>query len=527
MEFNAKNLTTTRRIELIRMAEGVVAKDPKNADALLNIGVLLIEETRYSDAIEYFKRARSLRKKDIKLQRSLAKCYFLVDNFEDCRKIRRKLCELHPRDPKIMREYIDVLEAAGKLDAALKFYGKLEKLVPDDPDILNSKAEFLRSQGKYGEANEILRKIQKLMPGHAASLYLYCNSRKFGAAEATEYDGYIQLALSEEPEKVEYSQLCYAGGKIWQDCGQFDRAFEYFKTANDIRKESIPDKITVPFNNARSVFTSEYLKDRKDFGVASDLPIFIVGMPRSGTTLTESLCGAHSEITAGDELIHMTSIFKGLGLESEASAQFQNNMHAYRQSDFRDMAEEYLGLVSKISKSARHITDKLPHNFMAIGLIRLLLPNAKIIHCRRHPIDNCLSLYSNSMRAFHIKYKSDLTALGLYYRQYWQLMQHWRENIPNSFHEVFYEDLVVNTEYNARQIIDYLGLEWQDSVMNRDGSQKTIRTLSAWQARQPVFTSSSGKWRKYEKHLGPLIEALGPLVEEYEAELDALQKQQT
>jgi len=162
-----------------------------------------------------------------------------------------------------------------------------------------------------------------------------------------------------------------------------------------------------------------------------------------------------------------------------------------------------------------------------MGLISVLFPNAKIIHCRRHPLDNCVSLFTNSMGSYHNAYKTDLTTLGLYYRQYLQLMDHWRKVLPNQFHEVYYEDVVGNTELNARNMIDYLGLNWEDSVMDRKGSQKAVKTLSVWQVRQPVYTSSSGRWKVFEKHLGPLIDALGPVVAEYEAELTALSESPT
>ena len=182
-------------------------------------------------------------------------------------------------------------------------------------------------------------------------------------------------------------------------------------------------------------------------------------------------------------------------------------------------AQAYMDNMSSVVGITKHFTDKLPHNFLRIGMIKLLFPKAKIIHCRRRPLDNCVSLFTNSMRSFHNSYKTDLVKLGLYYRKYVSLMTYWREIFPGEIYDVYYEDLVANTELNARQMIKYIGLEWEDSVMDRQSSQKSVKTLSAWQVRQPVYTTSAGRWRNYEKHLVPLIDTLGPIVQKYEDEL--------
>jgi len=211
-----------------------------------------------------------------------------------------------------------------------------------------------------------------------------------------------------------------------------------------------------------------------------------------------------------------------LGMNSDVAHGYADNVARLTEADIKDLAQDYLRRYAGIMGSTLHFTDKLPHNFQNVGLIHLLFPNAAMIHVRRHPLDNCLSLYSNSMNKFHNEYKTELPKLGLYFRHYLQLMDHWREVLPGRMHEVFYEDLVANTEWNARAMIAHIGLEWEDGVMNRAGSQRSVRTLSNWQARQPVYSTSKGKWRNYEKFLGPVIDALGPYVEAYEKELATL-----
>ena len=527
MQLNPKTLSTPQRLQLMQMAERTLVQDPKNGEALSNIGMLLLHEARYQQAADYLKRALSVLKKNESILQALAHSLYMSKQYKESAKFRRKLCEINARNPQYWADYAEILVEVGKITQAEQAFAKAVRLAPNHADLLYRKADFIRKQGRYDEANVILQNIQQLEPGHPESLYLYTHSRKFNLAEAAQYNDHINSALPKAKELTQVSSLNYAGGKIWQDAGDADKAFKYYKKANDIRLAELNPQFTGAFNNAKKVFTKSYISDHSPAGDKTKAPVFILGMVRSGTTLTESLCGAHSKVTAGDEMIHLSAIPRGLGMDSADTSKVTQVMNAYSDADFTAMAADYCASVKHFHERTPHFTDKLPANFMNIGFIRTILPNAKIIHCKRHPIDNCLSIYTNSMRSAHIAYKSDLARLGLYYRQYWQLMQHWREHIKDGFHEIYYEDMVTNTQLNARNMIEYLDLDWEDSVMDRKGSQKTIRTLSAWQARQPIYTSSAGKWRKYEKHLAPLIDALGGVVDEYEAELAQLQEKKS
>ncbi|MFK7901330.1 MAG: sulfotransferase [Nitratireductor sp.] len=525
MDLKSKNnkITTQQRLHLIQMSERALAANPKNWDAAYNIGVLYGQEHQYDKAIEYFKKALTGNKKNETVLAMLAECLYNIGNYKDSAKYNRKLTEISPNSAQRWGDYAVMLSNAGKIMQAEKAFAKAERLAPNHPELMFQKANFLRAQGKYEEANAILQQIQEIEPGHSDSLYLYTHSRKFNAQEAAQYSSYVDQGLQKVEALQDISNLNYAGGKVWHDAGEPENAFKYYQQANDVRKDELDKNFTAPFEGTKSVFKRDFIDEKACYGDQTTAPIFILGMARSGTTLIESLCGAHSKITAGDEMIHLNKIVTSLGLQKSDAASFRKIMLQYTEADFRNMAADYMKSVEEFVVNGSHFTDKLPANFMNIGFIKTILPNAKIIHCRRHPIDNCLSIYTNSMRSHHTAYKTDLTQLGLYYRQYWQLMQHWREHIKGGFHEVYYEDVVANTQLNARNMIDYLNLDWEEGVLTRQGSQKTIKTLSAWQARQPIYKSSAGRWRAYEKHLGPLIDALGAVVPEYENELEALQ----
>lgn len=229
------------------------------------------------------------------------------------------------------------------------------------------------------------------------------------------------------------------------------------------------------------------------------MPLFIVGMPRSGTTLVEQILSSHPEIAAGDEL-----------------AFWGDRAHTYRMSAAGQIdpawvgtaARDYQALLRGISSTARRVTDKRPQNLNVLALIHTVFPHARIIHCQRHPVDTCLSIYFQNFTR-KMDFAFDLNDHAAYYRQYLRLMAHWRTVIPaDRFLEVQYEDLVSDPEPISRKMIEFCGLDWDDVCLHPERNRRTVRTASVWQARQPVYRASVARWRNYEPWLGPLRELL-------------------
>jgi tetratricopeptide (TPR) repeat protein len=522
----AQDLNAMQRMALMRQARAAVERNPKNVDALLAIAGILGAENSPAEAIDWLQKALSVRKKDVDILRRLVAAASEARQFLLARKYARKLCELAPRQEEHHRLLAKVLEEMGQPRAAIAAYEKAEQLRPGDPDTLVAIGRCHGFAGEHEQALLYYRKALAADPGHAMALYSYGSVHKFKPGEEGDFVSRIDGALDRAQDPVLRASLLYSAGKALDDSGRHGEAFQRWIRANAERAPQEPVGFLAPFVNMSEAVTRDYIAMRRDFGLPTDRPVFIVGMPRSGTTLTESLIGAHSKVTAGDELMHFAAICKKLGRETGVSGAFRRNLEELTPARSRELAQLYLDLSANAAGDTPHFTDKLPHNFQNVGIIALLFPNAKIIHVRRHPLDNCISLFSNSMREFHNSYKTDLTTLGIYYRQYMLLMEHWRKVLPGKMHEVFYEDLVANTEYNARAMIAHLGLDWEDGVMERANSQRSVRTLSSWQVRQPVYSTSSGKWRRYEEHLGPLMEALGPHVQAYEKELAAIGAEQ-
>ncbi len=522
----ASQIPTSQRIFLLRQAEAEIARNPKNVEALLTAAGIRGSQDDIEGAIALLLKAHALRKKDPVILQRLVGALKEAKAGKLARRYGRKLCEIEPGKAENHRLYAKLLEESGAPLAAIAAYAKADRLEPGNAATLTEIGRCHGMAGDHKSAIKCYRRALAVNPRFSLALYRLGTAHKFASEEeARPHVDNALAAAQRETDDLEKSMLYYTAGKAMDDTGQYDEAFSHFRTANELRACDRSDKVFVPFRNMTQCVTREFLAMRKDFGLAAETrPIFVLGMPRSGTTLTESLCGAHSGVTAGDELDLMSAICKSLGADSGDVDIFRRSVETLTRKDSREIAQDYLNRARLIAGDTPHFTDKLPHNFMYVGLIALFFPDAKIIHVRRHPLDNCLSLYSNSMRRLHNSYKSELTTLGLYYRQYLQLMEHWRTALPGKMYEVHYEDLVANTELNARAIIDHLGLKWEDGVLDRAGSQRSVKTLSGWQVRQPIYASSKGKWRHYEKHLGALMDALGAHVERYENELRALQE---
>jgi tetratricopeptide (TPR) repeat protein len=298
------------------------------------------------------------------------------------------------------------------------------------------------------------------------------------------------------------ADLHFALGKGYDDLSEYDNAIQHFDQANRLkhrytsfngqRQELIVDRVTAKF-------TADFFSRNAALGSNWEVPILIIGMPRSGTTLVEQILSSHPEIAAGGELT-----FWG-----ERAVSFRADTNgAIDPAWVRHAADDYRELLTTISPTARRVTDKRPHNFHFLGLIHAVFPRARIIHCQRHPVDTCLSIYfQNFGRRMDFAY--DRADLLVAYRQYLRLMDHWRSIMPaNCLFELQYEELVADREAITRRMIEFCDLDWNDSCLHSERNQRAVHTASVWQARQPVYRTSVARWRRYEPWIGALRELL-------------------
>jgi hypothetical protein len=330
------------------------------------------------------------------------------------------------------------------------------------------------------------------------------------AADAAEAIELADIAPKLRPDSREYGMVEHALGKIAENSGDYAAAFGHFGRANAAAEFPFDLGILrLRYGTQRAIFTREFLSARRNFGCESEKPVFIVGMPRSGTTLTEQIIASHPAAAGAGESPMIRRIARNLGIGADLPAAARAAA-ALDAGSTQRLAESYLAALPPASGTALRVTDKMPLNFEHLGLIALLFPQARIIHCRRDPLDVCVSCFTNPMKAEATP--GDIAGLGSYYREYARLMEHWRAVLPMPIFESQYEDLVESFEERARALIAFVGLPWDPACLSFYETERSVFTPSAMQVRQPIYKSSVGRWRRYEKHLGPLKAALGDLV---------------
>jgi hypothetical protein len=306
--------------------------------------------------------------------------------------------------------------------------------------------------------------------------------------------------------------LHFALGKAYADCVEHEKSFRHHLAGNALRRQQLrydEAGTFARFERLKAVFTADLIRQKQTLGNPSEVPVFILGMPRSGTTLIEQMLASHSKVFGAGELDYLSKAVARLERADAGGIPFPEVVPSMGAQEFRAVAADYLAALSPAAPVER-ITDKMPANFIFVGLIHLMLPNARVIHARRNPVDTCLSCFSKLFTGDALPFTYDLAELGRYYRGYETVMEHWRRVLPEGgMLEVQYEELVADFESQARRIIAYCGLEWDEACLRFHETQRPVRTASMTQVRQPIYGNSVGRWLPYRDMLGPLLKELG------------------
>ena len=309
----------------------------------------------------------------------------------------------------------------------------------------------------------------------------------------------------------EQMQVNFALGKAYADLGDHARSFRHWLQGNALKRRTLDynEAATVDFfDRIRAVFTPELIAKATGQGDASRLPIFILGMPRSGTTLVEQILASHRQVFGAGEIKDLDTVVRSVRVDGVQEAPYPDFVTAFGSQQLRQFGAEYVKRLRAYSATAERITNKMPSSFFYVGLIHLALPNARILHTRRNPIDTCVSCFSKLFTGAQ-NYSYELGELGRYYRKYDELMAHWRRVLPSdAMLDVPYEELVGDFEPWARRVIDFCGLPWDDACLAFHETKRPVRTASASQVRMPIFKSSVGRWVAYKDLLEPLIREL-------------------
>ena len=361
-----------------------------------------------------------------------------------------------------------IMKYQGRIEDALVFYSAANKLLPDDGRIYRALVNL-----QADVPQDTINKMQALLKT---------------VSQTSDKSIHLHFALARAYEKNK----------------DYAVSFEYLKQANALYRSQInfdSRLICSLMGSFQRVFTREFVEQRRHAGFPSKVPIFIVGMPRSGTSLTEAILNAHSRVHGADELNLLNDTVNNI---HSTVTNMLSTMHNFSDEDFMRLGRFYIDGLPQQTLPIKHVIDKMPFNFMWIGLIKMILPEAKIIHCYRSPYDTCLSCYQHFF-ADNVKFSYDLTELGEYYVAYNQLMRYWSALFGDSIYSLKYEDLVQDQAGETRRLLEFCDLEWEISCMNYSQQAHTIKTASAAQVRQQINRDSIGKWQHYQQQLQPLI----------------------
>jgi tetratricopeptide (TPR) repeat protein len=438
---------------------------PELAEGHRRLGELLVAEGDAEKAAQFYRRAAACAPDTTAGRLNLAKALMLEGDLREAEALLRQGIALDPDSGPLHKELGDLLSRQGHFDEAVTAYD---------------------------------RAIGSQAPAHLNAVYI----RKCTEADRPRLT-HMLSSLSDTSLPDEYRiHLHFACGKLLDDLGEYQEAMQHFEAANHLRGRAMSFDRSVfsrQCDRLAERFTSAFFADNRAFGLADETPLFIVGMPRSGTTLVEQILSSHPAIAAGGELTFWPRRASAPGIE-DATYLHPEAAH--------DLSRDYLALLHRIGPEAFRVTDKNPSNFLRLGLVHLLLPEAHIIHCRRQPVDTCLSMYF-SYFSERIAFVSDKGDLAFAYRQYARLMEHWRAVLPpDRFIDIYYENLVADREAVTRRLIAFTGLDWHDACLEPERNDRVVTTMSVWQARQPVYTTSVARWRHYEPWLGELRQLL-------------------
>ncbi len=488
----------------------VLRDEPKHPDALNLLATLAVEAGQFAAATELFGKLVKVAPKNPVYRNNLANCHIRSNRPEDALPLLRKVLAGKPKMPEALINLARAYRAMGKGEEAAQAYQRLLAFEPASIPARIGLGEVLTDLGRMDEASSIFRAVIADAPEAVEAFTGLVAAHKF-AADDRDIDAILSLLDSGFGDPSQRTALHHAAGKIYNDVKQYDAAFFHFAKAKEIvgREFRIADYRRFIDNTCR-LFTVPFFLERTNHGDSSQRPVFIVGMPRSGTTLTEQILASHSKIAGAGELVDVQRTERRITETKRETEAYFSAIAGLSAEQSRGHAKTYLDTLNRHSRSAVRVVDKMPHNFELLGLIALLFPNARIIHCRRNPIDTCISCFTHNFTEAH-GYNSDFSNLGLYYREYARLMAHWAKVLPLQIFELQYEQMVADQEATTRRLIEFLELDWEDACTSFHLTERAVSTPSRWQVRQPIYKSSVQRWRRFEPHIGPLKKSLGDL----------------
>jgi Flp pilus assembly protein TadD len=484
---------------------------PNYIDAYNNLAIMLGGLDRTEDALRYLAEALKLDEKHVPTLLNVARVQLKRGAHDIAEQAAVMARDLDPEKAEPHVVLADIQHELDEPEIALRHIERAVELEPEAADVRSFYGVLLKSVGRIDEARIEVRKAIDLNPKLYSAYSNLNDLETFGADHDLLAKMEEIFAEATDPESERYMPLHFAFGKALEDAGDYVRALDYYETGARLRRAQLKydEADTLGFfDQIIAAFRPEIFENRPFEGNPSQEPVFIVGMPRSGSTLVEQILSSHPQVFGAGEVKVLNRSLGMLRDRFPSIPKFPAMVAALEPDHYRQVADTYLAEMRSKAGGAARITDKLLTNFFFVGMIQLLYPNARIIHTRRNPVDTCLSAYTKLFKD-DMPHSYDFAELGRYYRKYEELMRHWDAILPAGVMlTIDYEQVTEDLEGNARAIVDHVGLPWDKACLAFNTSTRAVKTASVVQVRQPIYKTSVERWRRYGDGLAPLLQAL-------------------
>ena len=502
------NLNKSGHLEkLEKILRKIILLDPNYYPAFFHLARLLEKAKRIPEAIEFYKKTLKINSSHFESMINLTNCYEDIKKFDKAIEISEKCCKLYPDKYEIHYNlgrlcHTKVID----LDKAIHAFKKSLAINNNFMFARISLGQVYKSQGNFNKAKKIFQKIVDTDVNKIRAYYEMAETLDTNEIKNT----IKKLEVLENDDKQadkEKIYLYFAMGKIYEKINNYNKAFHYFDLGNKLKKKNI-GSIDFKWEEKKFEALKKILKKfkTKNFGYQSSKPIFIVGMPRSGSTLIEQIISSHSEVFGGGELFHFTDFFEKVSIPKK-NKNLIDVLDYINEKNFFDIGKKYVEEIEKISKKHKYFTNKYLSNVFNILLIKLALPNAKIIHCERNALDICLSCYKTNFTEGS-EFSYSLEEIGNYYLEYKKQIEYWNKIFMKQILNIKYEDFVNNIEKETKKVLDFLELDFEENCLKFYKNKRSVNTASLVQVRQPIYKGSVNSWTNYKKYLKNLINKL-------------------
>jgi len=505
------------RAQALSLFQQAVRTAPRRYEFHLNLASLLLQSGQHGEALSSYHQALKLKPHELQIQLAYAGALIAMRHFDQATSLLTAAYKRHPRHIDLLMKLFRACYEGGDTKRAEAWLQEVITLNPDHVDAHYCYALLLLQDGRQQDGEREIRATLRLNPEHADAegLLFEISARRERDADVERLAAMFDQAQENSAQRA---RLGFVYGKALNDLGDYDAAFRCYAEANAIRNRASgydQDRELAQLQMIMQTFTRAVIE--KTSGLSDASPIFIVGMPRCGSTLVEQILASHPDVTPRGEYGFFEDAIRQCGADS---LQIIQQLSIYTPQQWRALAQQYLKLLcadtgdmdneASGAKSGRRYSDKSLSNIRMIGAIHCALPGARIIHVRRHPLDTCWSIFHNHLQGKHFDYGHDLEALGHYYHAYLQLMQHWRGVLPaGALIEIDYEQLVKYQQEQTRRLLEDCGLAWHEQCLRFYKSANAVRTASFMQVRKPISSGAIGIWKHYEHQLQPLVRILG------------------